>query len=153
RADGTDFLVGVEDLLGREPLPRHHLEDRPRRAHPHALPAPRAPGLVRVTVRAHNDLRMLAALADVEHADHLYVLARPHAARAQDTGAHVVTDHGVARALVTVAEHQVTRRDGAGSDPVAHHVLFELVARPGPAAVQQVLARVAPEQEPQHTLA
>src|SRR6185437_3863131 len=77
RADGANRLVRVEDLLGREPLARHHLEDRARRAHPHAFAAPRAPRFVRVAVRADDDLGVLAPLTNVEHADHLDVLARP----------------------------------------------------------------------------
>src|SRR2546422_8279000 len=146
-------LVGVEYLLGREPLARHHFEDRARRAHPHALAAPGAAGLVRVAVRADDDLGMLTPLAHVEHADHLDVLARPHAAGAQDTGAHVVPDHRVAGPLVAVPQHQIALALGRGNDAIAHHVLLELVAGLGTTAVSQMLARVALEQQSEHALA
>src|SRR3989449_5735333 len=48
--------------------------------------------LVGIAVRPDDDLDVLAALGHVEHPHHLDVLARPHAARAQDAGAHVVAD-------------------------------------------------------------
>src|SRR3989454_10835608 len=102
---------------------------RARRAYAHTLAAPRAARLVRVAARAHDDLGVLAPLAHVEHADHLDVLARPHAARAQDAGAHVVSDHRVAGPLVSVAQDEVALPEGRGNDPVAHDVLLELVAR------------------------
>src|SRR5207244_13070954 len=80
-ADRADRLVRVEDLSGREPLARHHLEDRARRAYSHTLAAPRAARLVRVAVRPDDDLGVLASLAHVEHADDLDVLTRSHAPR------------------------------------------------------------------------
>src|SRR5207249_8006681 len=89
---------------------------------------PGAASLVRVAVRADDDLGVLAPLAHVEHANHLDVLARPHAACAQDTGAHVMPDHWVAGPLVAVAQDQVPLPEGCGNDPVAHDILLELVA-------------------------
>src|SRR5438128_11620361 len=155
RADRADRLVRMADLLWREPLARHHLEDRTRRAYPHTLAAPRAARLVRVAVRAHDDLGVLAPLAHVEHADHLDVLARPYAARAQDARAHVVPDHAVAGPLVAMAQHEVALPERRGTDSIAHDVLLELVARlrPASAAVPQVLTRIALEQQPEHALA
>ena len=154
-ADRADRLVRVEDLRGREPLARHHLEDRARRAYPHTLAAPRAARLVRVAVRAHDDLGVLTPLAHVQHAHHLDVLARPYAARAQDARAHVVPDHRVAGPLVAMAQHEVALPERRGTDSIAHDVLLELVAslRPASAAVPQVLTRIALEQQPEHALA
>src|SRR3989454_9102710 len=128
---------------------------RARRAYPHTLAAPRAARLVRVAVRAHDDLGVLTPLAHVQHADHLDVLARPYAARAQDARAHVVPDHRVAGPLVAMAQHEVALPEGRGTDPIAHDVLLELVAslRSASAAVPQVLTRIALEQQPEHALA
>src|SRR2546422_8859492 len=89
RAHRPDDALRMPHLLGREALPRHHLEDRPGGAYPDALPAPGTPRLVGIAVRPDDDLDVLAALGHVEHPHHLDVLARPHAARAQDAGAHV----------------------------------------------------------------
>ncbi len=158
-ADRADRLVRMENLRGREPLARHHLEDRAGRADAHAFATPRAPRLVRVPVRSDDDLGVFAPLAHVEHADDLDVLARSDAARAQDAGAHVVPDHRVARPLVAVAQDEVSLPEGCGNDPIAHDVLLELVAGAPPprgcrpAAVSQVLARVALEQQPQDAAA
>src|SRR5256885_687120 len=155
RADRADRLVRVEHLLGREPLARHHLENRAGRADPHTLAAPGAPRLVRVAVRPDDDLGVLASLAHVEHADHLDVLTRAHAARAQDARTHVVPDHRIAGPLVAVAQDEVALPERRGNDPIAHDVILELVAgpRPLPVAVAQVLARVALEQQPEHAFA
>src|SRR5437773_709414 len=106
--------------------------DRARRAYAHTLAAPGAPRLVRVAVRADDDLGVLAPLAHVEHADHLNVLACPHAARAQNTGRHVVPDHRVAGPLVPMAQDEVALPEGGGNDPIPQDVLLELVERSGP---------------------
>src|SRR6266566_1861713 len=48
RADRAHDLVRVSDLLGGEPLARHHLEDRAGGTDANTFAAPRAPGLVGV---------------------------------------------------------------------------------------------------------
>src|SRR5258705_5345587 len=129
RADRAHDLVRMPDLLGREPLPRHHLEDRAGGANSDALSAPRTPRLVRVAVCADDDFGVFTAVSDVEHAHDLNVLARPHAARAQNTGRHVVADHRIAGALVARAQRQVAVLDGRRDDVVLHQIAFEFVAR------------------------
>src|SRR2546429_1364733 len=152
-AHRPDRALRPADLLRREPLPRHHLENGAGGAHTDALTAPGAARLVGIAVRAHDDFGVLAPLRHVQHADHLHVLARADAARAEDTGAHIVPDHRVARALVAVTQRQVAPPERAGRDAVAHHVALELVAGRGPAAVPQVVSGIALQQQPQHSLA
>ena len=84
-AVGTDRahdLFRMSDLLGGEPLPRHHLKDRAGGTDADALAAPRAARLVGIPVRADDDFGVLAAKPDVEHAHDLNVLAGAHAAGA-----------------------------------------------------------------------
>src|SRR5436305_5127 len=150
RADGA---LRSANPLRREPLQRHDLENRAGGAHPDTLATPSAPSLVGIAVRAHDDFGVLTPLRHVQHADHLDVLARAHAACTQDAGAHVVPDHRVAGALVAVSQRQVPRAAWGGSDTVAHHVALELVAGRGPPAVPQVVSGIALEQQPQHALA
>src|SRR5690349_23698099 len=107
RADRADRPLWMADLLGREPLARHDLEDRARGTDTDAFAAPGAARLVRVAVGTYDDLGVLSPLANVEHADDLDVLARAHTPGAEDTGAHVVLNHGVARTLVPVTQRQV----------------------------------------------
>ena len=157
RADRANGSFGMADLVGREPLARHRLEDGAGRTHPDALAAPRAARLVGVPVGTDDDLGVLAPLADVEHADHLDVLAGPDAPGAEDAGAHVVPDHRVAGALIAMTERQVAITHRRRDDSVTDDVAFELVARPGPpphrTAVPQVIPGVALEQQAEHALA
>ena len=103
RTDRSDHLLRMPDLLGREALPRHHLEDGTGGTDTNAFAAPGAARFVRIAVGADDDLRVLAAESDVQHADDLNIFARAHAAGAQDAGGHVVPDHRVAGALVARA--------------------------------------------------
>ncbi len=89
--------------------------------------------MVGVAVAAHDDLRMLAPHGDVENPHLLDVLAGPHAAGAEDTGAHVVLDHHVAGPLVSGAQRQLVV--GAHRHVVLHHVALEFVPRMRPAAI------------------
>src|SRR4051812_44020554 len=125
-ADGANHFVGLADRLGTEALLGDELEDGAGGTHPNALSAPGAARVVRIAVAAHDDLGVLAAHPDVQHADFLDVLARAHAAGAEDTGAHVVLDHDVARPLVAGTEREITA--GADRDVVLHRVALELVA-------------------------
>ncbi len=150
RTHAADHALGPADLFGREALPRHHLEDRAGWADADALAAPRAARFVGIAVGAHDDLGVLAAVGHVEHAHDLDVLARPHAAGAEDAGRHVVANHRIAGALVARAQRQVAARERRGLDLVAGDVALELVARVGVAAVGEVLAGVALEQHTQH---
>ncbi len=152
-ADGPDDPVWMADLVGGEPLPRHHFEDRAGRADADALAAPGAPRLVGVAVGTDDDLGVLAPESDVQHADHLNVLARPHATRTQNAGGHVVADHRIAGPLVARTEGKVARFHERGGHAVAHNVALELVAGAGAATVAQMIRRVALEQQPQHALA
>ena len=147
-ADAADDLVGVADGLGAEALLGDELEDGTGGADADALAAPSAAGVVRIAVAADDDLRVLAPHAYVEHADLLNIFAGPHAAGAKDTGAHVVLDHHVARPLVTFAERKLVVV--AQGDVVIHDVALELVSRMGAAAVRQMVARIALEQEAEH---
>src|SRR6266576_65174 len=122
RTDGPHDFLRVPDLFGREALARHHLEDRSRRADADAFAAPGAARLVGVAVRTDDDLGVLAAVPDVQHAHDLDVLARAHAAGAQDAGGHIVTDHRDAGALVARAQREVARLDGRRHDVVLHEV-------------------------------
>jgi len=107
---GPDDPVGVADLLGGEPLPRHHLEDRAVGTDADAFTAPGAPRLVGITVGADYDFGVLAPEPHVEHADDLDVLARPHAARAQDAGDMSWRIIGFARLLsASVLTHRSLR--------------------------------------------
>src|SRR5439155_5620980 len=150
RAHRPDHTVRTADALRGEALLRHHLEDRAGGADAHALAAPGAPGLVGVAVGADDDLGVLTPLAHVQDSHDLNVLAGAHAARAQHAGAHVVANHRVAGALVAVAQRQVAPSGRRRHDTVAHDVALELVAGSGAAAVDQVVARIALEQQPQH---
>ena len=152
-ADRPHDLLGVPDLLGREALARHHLEDRARRADANTLATPGTPRFVGVAVRAHDDLGMLAAEAHVQHADDLDVLAGAHAARAQDAGRHVVPDHRIAGPLVARAQRQVAIHDRARHHVVLHEVALELVPRVRATTVSQVIGRIPLREEPQHALA
>ena len=152
-ADGAHDPLGGADLLVGEALQGQGLEDRASGTDAHALAAPRAAGLVGVAVGAHDDLRVLAAPRDIEHADHLDVDARPHAARAEDAGRHVVADHRIAGALVAAADRQIAAGERRRLDAVADYVLLELVARLRAAAVAQMVARIALEQQAQHPAA
>jgi hypothetical protein len=145
----------MPDLFGREPLPRHDLEDRAGGADPNALAAPGAACLVGIAVGADDDLGVLAAESHVQHAHHLNVLARAHAARTQDAGGHVVPDHGIAGPLVARAQRQVAIEQRRRHDVVLHQVALEFVARRRSAAppVAQVFGGIALGQEPQHALA
>ena len=153
RTHGANDLVRAADLLRGEALPGHHLEDGAGGAHPYAFAAPGTPRLVGVAVRADDDLRVLAAPADVEHADDLNVLARPDAARAQDTGGHVVADHRIAGTLVARAKRQVAAKNCRRHDTVLHDIALELVARTHATAVAQMIGGVALQQQTQHALA
>jgi len=133
-------------------LPRHHLEDRAGGADAHALAAPRAPGLVGIPVGADDDFGVLTAVADIEHAHDLNVLAGAHAARAQDAGGHVVADHRVAGPLVSRAQRQIAALEGRRDDAVLHEIPLELVARVGPTAVAEMIGRVTLGKEAQHPL-
>jgi hypothetical protein len=140
----------MPDLLGGEPLPRHHLEDCPRWTDADAFAAPGAAGAVGVAVRAHDDLGMLAAEADIQHADDLNILARPHAAGAQDAGRHVVPDHRVTGALVARTQRQIASVDRRRHDVVLHQVALELVARLRTPAVAQMLGGIALGEQAEH---
>src|SRR5438552_1258740 len=153
RTNRAHHLLRMPDLLGREPLPRHHLEDRAGGTDADALAAPRTPRLVRVAVGADDDFGVLAAVSDVEHAYDLNVLARAHAAGAEDAGGHVVTDHRVARALVARAQGEVARLDRRRHDVVLHEVTLELVARVGPATVAEMIGGIALGEQTEHALA
>ena len=104
---GANDFLGMTDLLGSEPLPWHHLENRARGADANAFTAPRASRFIRITIRADDDFSVLTPPPDVEDADDLNVLAGPHAAGAEDAGRHVVADHGIARPLVARAQRQI----------------------------------------------
>ena len=104
---GANDFLGMTDLLGSEPLLRHHLENRARRADANAFTTPRAPRFIRIAIRADDDFGVLTPPPDVEDADDLNVLAGPHAAGAEDAGRHVVADHGIARPLVARAQRQI----------------------------------------------
>ena len=147
-ADRARHLVRRADRLGAEPLLGDELEDRARGADPDALAAPGAAGVVGIAVAADDDLGVLAPHADIEHPDLLDVLAGPHAAGAEDTGAHVVLDHDVAGTLVAGAERKLVVV--ADRDVVLGDVALELVAGPTATPVLQVLARVALQQEAEH---
>src|SRR2546425_9284097 len=67
--DQAHDFVRVSDLLGREPLPRHDLEDRAGGTDANALAAPRASRAVGVAVRADDDFGVLAAVSDVERSE------------------------------------------------------------------------------------
>ena len=149
--DGADHLVGRADRLRSEALLGDELEDRAGGADPDALAAPGAAGVIGIAVAADDDLGMLAPHPHVEDPDLLDVLAGPHAAGAEDAGAHVVLDHHVAGALVAGAERElVVVADG---DIVLGDVALELVAGPFATAVLEVLARIALEQQAEHASA
>ena len=138
-------MSGVRERLAAEPLVGNELEDGAGGADPDALAAPGASRVIGIAVAADDDLGVLPAQANVEHADLLDVLAGAHAAGAQDAGAHVVLDHHVAGPLVSGAERQLVM--GADRHVVLDDVALELVAGMSPAAVLQVLARIALQQE------
>src|ERR1051325_3583804 len=137
----------MANLLGREALPRHHLEDRARRTNADALAAPCAARFIRIAVRADDDLGVLAAPTDIQDADDLDVLARPHTTRAENTGRHVMADHGIARPLVAGAQRQVACHDRGWDDVVLDQVALELVARMLAASVAEVLGGVTLRQQ------
>src|SRR6185503_3733446 len=152
-ADRAHHFLRMPHLLRREPLARHDLEDRARRADANALAAPGTAGFVRITVGADDDLGVLAAESDVQHAHHLDVFARPHAAGAQNAGRHVVADHRIAGALVARAQRQIAIDLRRRHDVVVDEIALELVARIGAAAVAQVLGGIALGEEAQDALA
>ena len=121
--------------------------DRAGGAHAHAFAAPGAPGVLGIPVRADDDLGVLAAKAGLEHADHLNVLARAHAARAQNTRGHVVLNERIALAFVALA--QAKRRTLIGGHVVAPHVFLELVAR---TARRNLFNRIPLEEHAEHGL-
>ncbi len=133
---------------GAELRHREDVVDRPRRADPHALPAPGAPRMFRVPVRPHDDLRMLPPRRHLQHPDHLDLLARPHAAGAEDAGRHVVRDDRVRRAFVPRAERELPR--ARERHLVAVHQRLELVP---PVIRRDLLDRVALQQHRQDRLA
>src|SRR5690349_11783161 len=91
-ADRPRHLLRRLDRRGAELLARDELEDRARRADPDALAAPGAAGVIRVAVAPDDDVGLAPAVADVEDAHLLDVLARPHAPGAEDAVRHVVLD-------------------------------------------------------------
>ena len=149
-AHGPDHAVRTADALRRKALLRHYLEDRTGGADAYALAAPGAAGLVRVAVGADDDLGVLSPLGHVQHSHDLNVFARAYTPRAQHAGAHVVANHRVAGPFVTVAQRQVAPARRRRHDTVAHDVPLELVAGLGAPAVDQMVARIALEQQPQH---
>ena len=124
---------------------RDDVVDRAGGAYAHALAAPRASRVIRVTICADDDLRVLAAIAGLEHAHHLNVLARANAARAQDARRHVVLDERVAFALVSGAQPE--GRALVRGHVVSAHVFLELVAR---ASHGDLFHRVALEEHAEH---
>jgi hypothetical protein len=92
-------------------------------------------------------------MGDVEHANHLDILARSNASRAENAEAHVMPDHRVARALVTAPQRKFVTLNRAGLDTVPDYVFLELVPRLRAAAVLQVVSRITFEQEFQHAAA
>ena len=148
RAHAADHALGRGDLGGEEPFAGEDLVDGTGRAHPDALAAPGAAGVVGVAVAADDDLGVLPPLRDVEDPDHLDVCARPDAAGAEDAGAHVVADHRVAGPLVPRPEPQDPRRGRPRRHAVAadHRLeLVEVVPLGG-----DPLRRIALEQHRQH---
>src|SRR5690348_15794515 len=104
RAHAPHLVLGLLHRVRLELREREDVVDRARRTDAHALAAPGAPRMLRIAIRTDDDLRVLPAIRDIEHAHHLDILARPHAPRAEDAGGHVVLDHGVPFALVAGAE-------------------------------------------------
>src|SRR5262245_42237090 len=121
--------------------------DGARRAHAHALAAPRAPRVLRVSISTDDDLCVSAAIRDVEHAHDLNVLACPHAARAEDAEIHVVLDDGITVALVAESERKLSAP--LGGDVVAANQLLELIAV---AASGDVVDWVPLEEHAEHSL-
>src|SRR5512140_2918097 len=70
---------GLTERLGAHLGERDDVVDRAGGAHAHALSAPRASRMLRIPIRAHDDLGVLTAKACLEHAHDLDVLARAHA--------------------------------------------------------------------------
>ncbi len=125
---------------------REDVVNRARRTHAHAFAAPRASRVFRVAIRADNDLRMIAAVGDVEHADDLDVLARANTSRAENARRHVMLDDRIAIALVAGAKRHP--RATRGRHVIAMHERLELVAS---ARVRDVFRGIALEQHRQHT--
>jgi hypothetical protein len=80
----------------------------------------------RIPIRADDDLRVIAAIGDVEHADDLNILACTNAPRAENARRHVVLNDRVAIALVAGAKRESRAPDRR--NVVAMHEGFELVA-------------------------
>src|SRR6478672_7386369 len=113
-----------------------------------AFTAPRASRVFRVAIRADDDLRMIATVGDVEHADDLDVLARTHTSRAENARRHVMLDDGVAIPLVAGAKRHA--RSSRGGHVIAMHERLELVAS---ARVRDVFRGIALEQHRQYPAA
>src|SRR5438477_8344398 len=79
--DGAHDFFGMTDLLGSEPLPRHHFENRARGTDANAFTAPGASRFVRIPIRADDNFGVFAPPPDVEDTDDLNVFAGPHAPR------------------------------------------------------------------------
>jgi hypothetical protein len=134
-------VVGTHPRLP-ETISGHDLEDCTGWADANTFPAPCACSLVGVTVASHHDLGSLATVSDIEHSDDLNVLACTHASRTQNTGAHIVPDHRVARSLIALTQRKVTARDRCRLDTILHQILFELVLRSGRPTVTEVICRI-----------
>src|SRR3970040_2141237 len=70
------------------------------RADAHALAAPRATGVLGIPIGADDDFCVVTPGLHIEDPEHLDILARANAARAEDARAHVVLDDRVVVALV-----------------------------------------------------
>jgi hypothetical protein len=149
--DRADNLVRGTQRFGPEALLGNELEDGTGGAHSHTLTAPGASRMIGIAVTAHDDLGMLAAHADIEHPDLLDILARPHTAGTQNTGAHVMLDHDITGTLITGAERQIVV--GTNRHVVLHHVPLEFIPRIGPPTIHEVLTRVALQEKVEHTSA
>jgi hypothetical protein len=81
--------------------------------------------VVRVSIAADDNLRVLAPHADLEYSDLLNILAGPHAPGAKDTGTHVMLDHDVAGTLISTSKGQLVV--GADGNLVLNDVALELI--------------------------
>jgi hypothetical protein len=100
--------------------------------------------VIGIAIATDDDLGMRAALAHVEDADLLDLLAGPHAAGAENAERHVMLDHHIAGTFVTLPGSQ--RADVAHRDVVVDDVALEVVPRMLAPAIREMLTRIALEQ-------
>jgi len=101
--------------------------------------------VIGVAVSSHDDLCVLSTEAHLEHSDFLDVFTCADTSGAENTRAHVVLDHHVARALIAGAKRQLVM--GPDRHVVLDDVTLELVPGTLTPPVCQVLAGITLEQE------